>query len=360
MISFVKWRRPLPQATVTNCQVVVMAALLMAGCGPEPQPAASAEVGLGQPVVTATPHWQQAVAEVVAVGRTAAVDEVPLAFLTTGVVADVKVDTGDKVSSGQLLARLNTTDLQAERQQAQASLAKAERDLRRAAEMQQRGLIAMELLDNARTARDLAAAALTGVDYRLARSELRASASGRVISRLAEPGEVVAAGKPVVVMAGAEQGWLLKASVADRHALKLAVGQPAEVVIDALADQPLAAHISRLAGAADSLTGTVDLELTIDQPPEKLRSGLIGRARLALGQPQPELRLPLTALVDADGNRATLFLVRDGKAERQAVQIGRLAPPDVVIVSGLSGDERVVVAGAAYLQPGSAVVEQTP
>ena len=71
-----------------------------------------------------------------------------------GVVAEVAVDSGDLVERGELLARLDITDLLAERRQAAASLDKAERDLRRASEMHQRQLIAAELLDNARTARD--------------------------------------------------------------------------------------------------------------------------------------------------------------------------------------------------------------
>ncbi|MBP7547304.1 MAG: efflux RND transporter periplasmic adaptor subunit [Corallincola sp.] len=334
---------------------LVLAAI--AGCSPAPaEPTVSGE--RPQPVVVASPERRSEAPAIMAIGRLAAVDEVPLAFLTAGVVAEVAVDSGDLVQRGELLARLDITDLLAERQQAVASLDKAERDLRRASEMHQRQLIAAELRDNARTARDLAAAAVTGADYRLARSELRAASAGRIIARRAEPGEVVAAGQPVVVMAGGEQGWLLKVAVADRHGLQLALGQPAAVTIDGLAGPELAARISRIDGAADAHTATLAVELQLLDPPPQLRSGLVGRTRLTLGQPVDELRVPLTALVVANDRHGELFVVKDGRAERRTVELGRLVPPEVVIVAGLAADEQVVVAGAAYLHDGSRVEPQ--
>ena len=113
-----RWPLRIMLLTMTAAALVLVA---MAGCSPAPAaPTVSGE--RPQPVVLASPQRRSEAPAIMAIGRLAAVDEVPLAFLTAGVVAEVAVDSGDLVERGQLLARLDITDLLAERQKAAASL----------------------------------------------------------------------------------------------------------------------------------------------------------------------------------------------------------------------------------------------
>jgi len=123
-----------------------------------------------------------------------------------------------------------------------------------------------------------------------------------------------------------------------------------------LPDRTFDGAVTEIAGAADPLTGTYRVEVTLPAA-SGLASGLIGRVEIRPAAARQVMLVPIGALLEADGISATVYaLAPDARhAERRAVRIAFLADDRVAIASGLEGVAAVVTDGAAYLDDGAAV-----
>lgn len=333
----------------------LLMATLLAACGPEAGDTRASAGPALRPVRVEAPQPAGPAAQVRATGRLESADELRLAFKVGGVIAEMTVDAGDNVRAGQVLARLDRTETGAAVERAAQALAKAERDLARAETVLARGLVTKEARDNAATARDIAAADLRAARFNQQFATVVAPAAGRVKARLAESGEIVAAGQTVLTLAGESRGWLLRAALSDRDALRLTVGDPGEVRIDALPGRRFAATVARIAGAADPATGTFDVEFNVVDADGLLRSGLIARIAATPSDGADMLSVPVSALLRADGAEGRVLVVAEGRAVAREVRLGPIAGGHVAVLEGLGADEAVVVAGAAYVDDGEAV-----
>lgn len=337
--------------------LALLVVALLPGCR---EPAREAPSTRPVPVELVAPRLVEVAEPVRAVGRLESSEETRLAFKSPGVVGRLLVDIGDRVEAGQLLAELEPTGLEAALTRAREELVKAERDLARAEELQRQQLVAREALDNARTARDLAAAALEAARFDRRFAEIRASASGRVLARHVEPREVVAAGEPVLSVSSAERGWLLRVAVSDREAVRLEPGAAAELRFDAFPGERFRATVTRVAAQADPVTATFAVELGLAEPDPRLLSGLIGHAGI---RPRPEgeaLLVPAAALVGAGEGQARLYVAEEGRAALRTVSIGRLRNDGVLVLDGLTAADRVIVGGASRVDDGSPVHAAAP
>ena len=308
-----------------------------------------------RPVEAARPQRVALAEPVRALGRLESSEEMKLAFKSPGVVARLHVDIGDSVVAGQLLAELETTELDSALRRAEETLAKAERDARRAEELHARSLVAREMLDNARTARDMARADVDAARFNRRFAESRATAPGRVLARHVEPREVVAAGAPVLSISGETRGWLLRVQVTDRDVVRLANGAAAELRFDALPEERFAAHVARVAAQADAATATFEVELALERADARLLSGLIAQASIATAAAGEVLLVPLAALIEADEGHARLYVAIDGHARLRTVRTGALRGDGITVLEGLSASERVIVGGAAWVDDGAAI-----
>jgi multidrug efflux system membrane fusion protein len=318
--------------------------------------AAGAElVPRARPVVVAAPRPAPDAGVARATGRLESADELRLSFKVPGVVASIPVDAGDFVRAGQVLARLDRTETDAAVARAAEAVAKAERDLARIEKVLARGLVSREARDDAATAREIAHADLRAarVDQRFA--AVVARADGRIKARLAEAGEVVAAGQTVLTLAGESKGWLLRAALADREALRLRVGDPATVRVDGLGGRRYPATVQRIAGAADFATGTIDVEFALDGTDGSLRSGLLAEVEASPSDLRHVLSVPVSALIRARGSEGRVLVAADGRAEARRVVLGRIADGRVTVIAGLDDDDEVVVGGAPYVDDGESI-----
>ncbi|WP_432754763.1 HlyD family secretion protein [Pseudomonas sp. WMBT8] len=244
--------------------------------------------------------------------------EVQIATKIPGRLAEVRVDEGDKVLKGQLLARIDTRTLEAQRSQAEAEVLRAKenfaaaeanvqlrqsenllasQELKRTQELYRRGFASAQLIDqqqarqNTGNAAVVAAqaqvnavkAAIGAAEAQVAQltseiddSSLRAPIDGIIQLRLAEPGEVLGAGGRVLLLIDPNDQYMnlyLPASVTGR----LTVGSEARIVLDALTDQPLPAKISFVAAKSQFTPKEVE---TRDE-----RQKLVFRVKLRLTQP---------------------------------------------------------------------------
>jgi membrane fusion protein, multidrug efflux system len=181
-----------------------------------------------------------------------------------------------------------------------------------------------------------------------------------VLRRLAEPSELVSPGQPVLVVRGATGGAVLRVGLADRDAVRVKRGDVATVRFDAFPGETFAARVSEIAAAAASGTGTYEVELALDARGRALASGLVGRAEIAVAGQARLALVPIEAIVEADGDSGTVYVVaRDGagreRARRVPVSIAFVRGAHAAVRAGLDGAASVVTDGAAYLEDGARV-----
>lgn len=328
-------------------------AALLSAC--DPAVAAPAPADEAVPVRTAPVVRGPVDRPVRAAGLVATKDEWSLGFKVGGVLAAVEVHEGQAVRRGQVLARLDATELEAGVRQAREGLEKARRDAARVAALVAAESAPRQAGDDTRTALAVAEAALTAAEFNLRHATLVAPDAGWVDHRLAEPGEVVAAGRPIVQLSGQGRGFVVRAALADRDALGLAAGAPATVTLDARPGEPLPGRVAELSRTAGRGTGTYQVEIRLDPtgaPP--LLSGLTAKVEIARRVPAAGA-VPLGAVVDGDGEAGAVFAVEGGRARRVPVRIAFLQGDRAVLAGGVERVSRVVAEGAPRLTEGRAV-----
>ena len=293
--------------------------------------------------------------EIAGMGRLKADTEATLGFTSAGVIAAIGVNIGDRVSAGQELARLDTTVLDAEAREAAEQVNRATRDLARLEDLAQRQLVSRQQRDDALTALDVSKARLRSARFGQRFGRLVASSDGTVLARLAEPGEVVAAGQPVLRVSGIDRGWVLPVILADRDGLRVREGDAATVRFDALPERTVPATVTRVAGEASATSGGIVVELAIAGGGLPLRSGLIGKALIRTDTGDAGLRIPTSALLEASADGGQVFVVKDGVARLRSLRLGEVRADGVAVLEGLADDDVVVVGGAAFLENGEPV-----
>lgn len=369
-------------------------------------------IAVGLLVLLRVPGWVQGpevtvyavergplLANVVATGRVQTPSRVTLGSEIAGVLVERSVTDGDRVAPGQVIARLRDDELRARLHEAEAALAQLElrqrpesqaalreararaqqaaREAERAAALLARGLIAKEQAEQAAETREIAqaqaarAAAVAealapgGVEERLlreriatatallARTEVRSLIAGTVLRRLAEPGDVLSAGRGIVEVA-VDGPTEIVAQVDERNLDRLALGQPALVSADAFPERREPGEVSFISPAVDPQTGTVEVRVRVPEPPAYLRQDMTVSIDVEVGRREDALSLPLDALRNPRAGAAEVLAVREGSVERLSLRIGLRGLDRVEVLEGLAAGEFVLPARAA-IEPGARV-----
>jgi len=294
-----------------------------------------------------------------AVGVLEPKDKLTLGFKVGGVVARVAVEEGDTVRRGAVLAELDRTEIEATVARAVQAEAKAARDRERTRALYADDVATLEQLEDATTALEVARADLSTARFNARYARIEAPADGFVVRRSADPSELVAAGQPVLVLGSLANGWQVRAAVADRDVVRLAVGDRAQVAFDAFPGREFAARVLRLAAASDAATGTYDVELAVEPANAPFVQGLVAKVELMPSVARtPQLTVPVEALLEADGAHATVFVL-DGagatRAARRRVELGQLSGDRAEVREGLTSGEQVITEGASWIADGESV-----
>ena len=346
--------------------------------------------------VTARPLVQT----VVATGRVVAVSRAQVGSPVTGVVLERRVQEGDAVQPGDVLAVLRADDLEAQAaeadaaldqlrrstrpraqaavREAEARLQQASREATRRRDLFARQLIAREALELAlqaetvaRTAaeqarlqmQDLAeggpaeAAALARqatARALLEKTTIRAEVAGTVLTRNVEPGDLVQPGRVLFEIARAGDTEVL-VPVDEKNLEVLALGQPAMCVADAFPARPFPATVSFIAPSVDAQRGSVDIRLAVSPVPDFLRQDMTVSVNVETGRRDRALVVPNDALAAIDGNTAQVWRVAEGRASRQTVELGLRGLALTEITAGLQDGDRVLADAGADIAEGSRV-----
>lgn len=344
--------------------LALFALLALSACnGPE------STADSARPVLVVRPGEAGASARSLA-GEVRAREESPLSFRVGGKLLERRVDVGDHVTRGQVLATLDPGDLQAQARAARAQLAAAEAELGRARADQVRyaalandQLVSRSTLDAQNAAAiaaqgqvDAARAQLEVAGNQAAYTQLMAPADGVIGARQAEAGQVVAAGQPVFTLAsdGARE---VAFAVAEGQVAGVRAGQPVQVEIWSKPGERWPGTIREVAPSADPASRTYAARATIQAPAGALELGQSARVFIAGGD-GAGLSVPLAALQSQGGGRVAVFVVdpASGTLRLQPVQVGPYGNDRVPVTGGLEADAWVVAAGGHLLREGEEVV----
>jgi membrane fusion protein, multidrug efflux system len=358
---------PVPRSgrfwTVMFSATLILIAASVAGCSkkvartPDPRPVRTVTV--------------EALAEgetVSLTGQVRAKNQTNLAFRLDGRIIERRVDVGDVVAAGEVVARLDPQNEQNSLRSAQADLAAAQATLTEARltfgrqqELLKNGWTPRAKFDSAQQALltaeaqvDSAQAQLRNAEDRLSYTVLKADRSGAVTAKGAAPGEVVKAGHMVVQVA--EQGGL--DAVFDAPEQLIRTGPRDPVVEIALSDDAQVKAIGRVrevAPQADSATRTFQVKVGIVDPPEAMHLGSTVTGRIKLAAPEG-VEVPASALTEGNGRPAVWVVDRQTQTvSLRSVDVVRYDPASVVIAQGLEKGDVVVTAGVQMLRPGQKV-----
>jgi membrane fusion protein, multidrug efflux system len=346
-----------------SAAVLALLGLTFVASCDKPQPAAEI-----RPVRTVTATAGSEGEPVQLTGHIRARTEEPLAFRIDGRMIARRVNVGDEVKPGDLVAELDSQPMNDLLREAQANLAKAQATLHETSNTMERKrtLIkqgwatkadydaAERSFKTAQAQLEVAKAQLHAAEDKFSYTKLLADASGVVISTSAEPGEVVRAAQTIVTVAqygGADAVFDVPANFMRQ------ISADALITIVLTEDPKIrtTGRVRETAPQADPTTRSFRVKVGLDEWPEAMRLGatVFGQTRM-LGR--EGIELPATALTVLD-NQPAVWIVdpKSMQVSLRAVELQRHASSSVVVSKGVEAGELVVSAGVHALRPGQKV-----
>ncbi|MFL5401581.1 MAG: efflux RND transporter periplasmic adaptor subunit [Gemmatimonadales bacterium] len=377
---------------------IVAAVLLMLRRGG----ATPVQVVVAAPISGAgAPDGANASASVTANGYVVARTRASVAAKLAGRIADLRVSEGSNVRRGEVIARLENADYQAQLAQAEAALTSARADLAearaardvaakeadrlRAMRAENPGLVSTEEYDASVSRATQAAARAQAAEARIgsalaasqfARANLentviRAPFSGTVLRKEAEIGEVVAPSvgggltRGAVVTMADLTTLEVEVDVNEAYIARIKSAQPAKITLDAYPDTSFRGRVRQVVPTADRQRATVQVKVSIVDRDSRIlpemgaRVDFLDTARVTTGAAAtgtPRFRVPAAAVRELNG-QTVVWLVRNGRLESRAVEAGPVSGGFREIRSGLAGGELLLVGGVEEPKAGMRVMQ---
>lgn len=334
---------------------------LLAACGAEPQ----AEVA--RPAMVVQPGGAGAGLTAFA-GEVHAREEPELAFRVGGKIARRLVDAGARVVAGQPLAELDASDLNLQQEayraalvSAQSDLALAKTELDRYRNLNEQQVVSRSQFDSKKSAFDAAAARVTQARAQAAvygnqagYAVLRAPHAGIIARRLAEAGQVVAAGQTVFVLA-VDGDRDVVISVPEQSVEQFKVGRELAVELWATPGRRYPATLRQITPAADAMTRTYAARVAFTADAGAIDLGQSARVYAQTGD-KAALSLPLSALV-GEKDQAQVWVVdpKTATVHLTRVKVGPFGEDSVPVLSGIRASDWIVAAGGHLLLEGERI-----
>jgi RND family efflux transporter MFP subunit len=309
------------------------------------------------------PEWLEAVGTV----RAAQMSQVSSQM--SGNIVDIRVQEGDRVQAGEVLATIDDAQPRAAADQATAALAAAEKEvsaadsdlalaettLKRYQQLYEKKSVSPQEFDeikarhqSAEARRDMAragqaqaAAALTHARTSLGYTRICAPFTGVVTEKKVDAGSLAAPGMPVFTIENT-RSYRLEATVDESNIRLVHAGQPVPVTIDALEDAQIPGKVVQILPAADAATHSFLVK--VDLPANaRIRSGLFGRARFQRGE-RSALLIPRTSLVERGQLQGVYVLDANQIAGLRYVSVGKSLGEKIEVLSGLHDGDKLVAA----------------
>lgn len=375
-----RWRRPL----LWGGAILLLVGGILFLQSTKPQEVETAQVSLAWP--------SQALTLLNATGYVVADTKAAVASKATGRLEWLGVREGSAVKAGDIIARLENTDMQAQLNQARANVlaararyeqARAERidadfQLKRQQDLASRNFVAQAAVDAARNRAQQAAAGeganaalitmneavVANAQVMLDNTIIRAPFSGVVLTKEADVGDVVApfnasSNSKGAVVTMADLGTLeVEADVSETSLARAKVGQPVEIQLDALPDLRLAGTVARIVPTVDRSKATVKFKIRFDEKDPRILPDMGAKIAFLERPLKSDERQPRLAVNPAAIRNGQAFVLASGVASARKVETGARLGELIEVRSGLKAGETVILKPADTLGDGSKVVEK--
>lgn len=357
-------------------------ALKLVGVSSKPAAADAAARGGAKPALPTVrvvrPEEASGTATLTLSGRTAPAEQALVSSRANGVVAERRVDIGDTVKAGDVLVTIEAPEVEQEllraraaTDQTKARLELARVSLERADSLVGKGHVSEQTVDERRAAKMTADADLAAALAEVKRLEevlrlqtIRAPFDGTVVARQVERGDKVSG------ESGQQGGYLLRIARLDELRIEIDVpqsssllvqtGAQAKVAFAELPDETLSARVVRTAGLIDQSSGTMRAELIMPNPEKRIPAGLNGQVMIEIGQAAGAVTVPTNTLITREGRQMVAVADEQSRVQLKRVSVARDLGERVVISSGLTVRDRVIISPNALLRPGDEVQILTP
>ncbi|MGN0230499.1 MAG: efflux RND transporter periplasmic adaptor subunit [Muribaculaceae bacterium] len=274
-----------------------------------------------------------------------------LSFSSIGMVSTVRVEAGQRVRKGDLIAELDESTLRNSYLAAASMLEQAEDAYRRMKQLHDSGSLpeiqwveVQSKLKQAQSAEAIAKKNLTD-------SRLYAPFSGVIASKSIEVGQNVMPGMPVVklVTIGTVK---VKVEVPENEVADIAIGQSADVEVMAIGGKTFVGKVTEKGIVANSLSRTYEVKATVNNPHGELMPGMICNLAFSTSNDSMSIVLPCPVVALDSNNRPFVWVNDSGKAQKREVITGSLTRDGVTITSGLAVGDEVIVEGQQKVSSG--------
>jgi len=269
-----------------------------------------------------------------------------------GVLKAPLVEEGESVTEGQLLIEIEDEEYRHRLTQAEVEFKQQRTGFERSKKMRSLGLVSVEETDTAQSRMKAAEAAWQLAKLELSYTSVRAPFSGRIITRHVDAGQTVSAGDALFTIADFSR-LLARVHVPAREFRNIRRDQPVDLTVDSTGEK-LKGSILLISPVVDSTTGTIKVTIAIDHFTARTRPGDFVRVSIVTDRHTNTLLVPRTAVLDDHGVQV-IFTTENGIAHRREVRTGYSDDTETEILSGLSGDELVVIQGQRSLKDGQPV-----
>ena len=342
--------------------MLIGASLVLSGCGSEKTQASKAPLVKSMVVGEGKNEMKNTFS-----GTVHGYFESPLAFQVGGRIMQRYVTSGERVTAGQALFKVDSKDAEEQAaaarsslESAQASYRLAQSTLARYNQLHAANAISDLVMDQTKNQFELAVAQLNSAEATLARAEnnlsftlLKADRDGIVGSTLYEVGQVVSAGTPVVSIIDDSQ-MDVYISFTEKQKSLYSVGMPCEVTFWAMPQEKAMGRVREIAAAPNTSTGTYDAKVTLVEAPKDIAVGMTAEVKFEESREKQALMVPLTAIAQQN-QTPSVWVIRDNRVHLQQVEVGRYGEDQVEITSGLLKGDRIVTAGVSKLSEGEEV-----
>lgn len=305
---------------------------------------------------------------VTSIGTLTAIQGVEIAPQVSGIVSTIQFESGERVEKGAELILLDDEVEQADLLSNKATLREAMLEFERQQDLQGRGFAAEAKLDEARSARDSAAASVQRTRALIEQKTIKAPFDGRLGLKLVEVGQYVSAGTPMVTLQKLDPIWV-DFPIPENEISKIKPGQRIEVMVDAYKGKMFQGRVETLDARVDKDTRTLVVRGRISNPDEKLLPGMFANVSIEAGEPANVVAVPRTAVTfGLYGD--SIYVVKAGEAkpadaeqpaepeltaDRRFVRLGETQEGRIAVLEGVEAGETVITTGQLKLRPGARV-----
>ncbi len=245
--------------------------------------------------------------------------------------------------------RIRQQDVEA----AKEAVQQAEAGLRMARASRARNAISKEDVEAARAALNQAQANLSFVNAQISYTVIRAPAAGVIVRRNVDKGEAASPAMPMFIIVN-NRNVYLRAKVSETQISDVRLGDTVDVTVDALGDRVFVGKIVEILPAADPEGRVFEAKISLPNPEGLLKQGMFARARVVSEAQNDVLLVPREAVQRID-DKQVVYVVTGGRAEERVVTTGINDETDIVVLSGLSEGQQVIVEGQHLVRPGAKV-----